>query len=180
LPIVVELNEVGDVMLDLPAMRVLTENGNYALLERVRKAGPATPAELGATTDDLAVLAGVGLVTGPDDESRWSAVGRGLFLDIPTDPEGQTVARQLVGTMLLDGSDAPQRWVEADMPRLDSRWFAAAGRLSVRVRLTPQELNQIQAAFEEILQPYVNRPTDFEADLHNVRILSYFMPSSEE
>ena len=29
-----ELNEVGDVILDLPAMRVLSGNGRYVLLER--------------------------------------------------------------------------------------------------------------------------------------------------
>jgi len=35
----------------------------------------------------------------------------------------------LVGIMLLDGADEPHQWVHADMHRLDSAWFAAAGRL---------------------------------------------------
>lgn len=172
----VELNEVGDVVLDLAAMRVLGGEGLYLLLERLRKAGPSTAAELETETTGLAELAGAGLVTGPDEAGRWSAVGRGLFLQIPVDPEGQAVARRLVGMMLLDGADIPARWVETQMQRIDARWFAAAGRLSVRVSLTPQELDEIQAAFEKVLEPYVNRPIGARADLSEVRILSYFLP----
>jgi hypothetical protein len=177
--VAVELNEVGDVVLDLAAMRVLSGNGRYLLLERLRKAGPATAAELEAETPDLAELADVGLVTGPDETDRWCAVGRGLFLQIPADPEGQAIARKLVGVTLLDGVEAPRHWVEGEMQRLDAPWFAAAGRLSVRMMLTPQELEEIQATFEKILEPYVNRPAEAETGLRNVRILSYFLPSAE-
>src|SRR5581483_2030969 len=126
----------------------------------------------------LDTLASAGLVNGPDTDGRWQAVGRGLFLQIPTDPEGQAAARRLVGIMLLDGADEPRRWVDTGMQQLDAQWFASAGRLSVRVHLTPQELDEIQAAFEKVLEPYVNRPADGATDLRPVRILSYFLPSS--
>lgn len=169
------------MVLDHEAMRVLGSGGRYALLERLRRTGPATAVELGADSSNLVALARVGLVTGPDEADRWCAVGRGLFLQVPVDPEGQAAARHLVGLMLLDGAEAPQNWVKQEMRSLDARWFAAAGRLSVRVMLTPQELEEIQAAFEKILEPYVNRlPADSEAsvtDRRNVRILGYFLPS---
>jgi hypothetical protein len=177
--VAIELNEVGDVVLDEAAIRVLSGEGSYFLLERLRKAGSATAAELGAETSDLVELADVGLVTGPDEAHRWHAVGRGLFLQIPSDPESQTSARQLVGIMLLDGADAPRRWVETKMSQLDANWFAAAGRLSVGVMLTAQELEEIQAAFETILEPYVNRPSDTDTGLRHVHILSYFLPSPD-
>jgi hypothetical protein len=120
-------------------------------------------------------LAEVGLVTGPDEAGRWSAVGRGLFLQVPANPVDAAAARDLVGIMLLDGADTPESWVETRMHQLDPRWFAAAGRLGVRVKLTPQELDEIQAAFEKVLAPYVNRAAD-EPGLRDVRILGYFLP----
>ena len=170
----VQLNEVGDVILDPAAMRVLSRNDRYFLLERLRRSGPATAAELAAAGSDLARLAEVGLVTGPDEDGRWTAVGRGLFLQVPIDPEDAAAARDLVGVMLLDGADLPQRWVETQMSSLDARWFAAAGRLSIGVKLTPAELDEIQAAFEKILEPYVKRPDG--PGLRDVRILGYFLP----
>ena len=45
--------------------------------------------------------------------------------------------------------------------------------------LMPQELEEIQVAFERIIEPYVNRQKDAQPDLRKVRILSYFLPWSE-
>ncbi|HZM83935.1 MAG TPA: hypothetical protein VFC19_50095 [Candidatus Limnocylindrales bacterium] len=174
----VELNEVGDVILDPAAMRALAGNDRYFLLERLRKSGPSTAAELEADIADLVRLAEVELVTGPDDSGRWTAVGRGLFLRVPDDPEDAVAARELVGLMLLDGADTPRRWVREEMHRLEALWFAAAGKLSVRVGLTPRELDEIQAAIEKLLEPYVNRRDEAVDDLRDVRILGYFLPSA--
>jgi len=113
----VELNDVGDVILDVAAMRALGGKDRYFLLERLRKAGPATAADVAGEDADLAELAEAGLVTGPDETGRWTAVGRGLFL-------------------------------------------------------------HIQAAFEKVLEPYVNRPAQVQGGLRKVRILSYFLPES--
>jgi hypothetical protein len=175
--VTVELNEVGDVILDPEAMRVLSGGGRYFLLERLRNSGPATAASLDADHSDLERLASAGLVTGPDSGGRWSAVGRGLFLRIPEYPEDAAAARELVGIMLLDGADAPRRWVDQQMHDLEPRWFAAAGKLSVRVKLTPRELDEIQAAFEKVLEPYVNRRSEAVTEMRDVRILGYFLPS---
>jgi hypothetical protein len=174
----VELNEVGDVVLDPTAIRVLCRPGLYELLERLRKLGPSTPAAVNADADELAALARVGLVAGPDSSGRWTAVGRGLYLAIPTDPAALAEVRGLVGIMLLDGADAPRRWVEHESPGLEPEWMAASGRLSVRVALTPDELNEIQAALERVLEPYLNRSAPVADTAREVQILSYFLPRS--
>jgi hypothetical protein len=128
--------------------------------------------------DQLPALAGVGLVAGPDSSGRWTAVGRGLYLDIPKDSAALAEVRGLVGIMLLDGADAPRRWVEDESPRLEPEWMAASGRLSVRVALTPDELNEIQAALERVLEPYLNRSAPVPDTAREVQILSYFLPRS--
>lgn len=123
------------MLLNSAAIQALAEDGQYVLLETLRKRGPSTADALNADVPKLANLAAAGLATGPDEEDRWEAVGRGLFLEIPADPEGQAV--------------------------------------------TPDELNDLQARVEQILEPYVNRPRTTDATHRDVRILSYFLPSAE-
>jgi predicted transcriptional regulator len=96
----VQVNEVGDLVLTDPAaMRALAAPGAMALLDRLRRAGPASAAELaphaGEETaeleEQLERLEPFGFVERTD--GRWRAVGRGVFFEIPEDPEGQAAAR---------------------------------------------------------------------------------------
>ena len=109
------------------------------------------------------------------DGPRWSVVGKGIFVQIPDDPEGQEAARQLSNTMLLQYVDLPRRWVAESEPRLTLEWARAAGLFNARVTLTPDELGELQERLEELLAPYLTRDVVPEA-ADDVRILAYFMP----
>lgn len=179
-----ELNEVGDVVLDNPAATwALADPVRLDLIDRLRREGPATTEEMGADmADHLRELERVGLVTQDDstDPPRWVAVGRGVFFEIPDDPEGQAAARALTNVMLLQSESLPRRWVETVEPTLAADWARATGMFGARVRLTPAELECLQAELEVLLAPYTNRePGDMPSHAESVRILAYFLPEPE-
>jgi hypothetical protein len=118
----VELNAVGDLVLDSPeALRAIADPERLALLDRLRRHGPATSAELG-DEQALEKLEAVGFVT--RDGDRWSAVGKGIYFEIPDEPEGQQAARELTRILLLREAERPKRWVEDDEPELPVEWLA--------------------------------------------------------
>jgi hypothetical protein len=131
---------------------------------------------------DLEAFEEVGLVERREpgvesEEPIWAGIGRGIFFEIPEDAEGQSAARQLSNTMLLQYADLPLRWVSDDEPRLTVAWARAAGMFNAKLLLTADELRDIQAALEGLLEPYLTRrPDDAPPDASRVRILSYFMP----
>jgi DNA-binding transcriptional ArsR family regulator len=185
------VNSVGDLVLTDPAaLRALADPFRLALLDRLRREGPATAAELtahvqatpSAIEEHLQELAAFGLVRrrdlGSDTErSRWSAVGKGFVFEIPDDPEGQAAARSLGNAMLLHYVDLPRRWVADEEPRLEVEWVRAAGLFNARVTVTPDELRSIQEGLERLLEPFLTRESDdAPAEAGRVRILSYFMP----
>jgi hypothetical protein len=112
------------------------------------------------------------------DGDRWSAVGRGIYFEIPIDPAGQAAARQLTKVMLLREADRPQRWVATDEPRLTVDWARAAGMFNARVRLTADELRAVQEDLERVLAPYTSR-ADAPVDTAPVRVLAYFLPEPQ-
>jgi DNA-binding transcriptional ArsR family regulator len=189
----VVLNEVGDVVVTDPeTMLVLADRDRLALLDQLRRRGPSTVAELSAQsgvgesviTDQLRLFAGAGLVTleANDDLEgpRWHAVGKGLYFEVPAEPfEAQQAARKLNNVMFLSYDDLPRQWVAEDEPRLELEWCRAAGLINARLLLTPEELRDIQAGLERLLEPYTTRgPEQAPADGRRVRILSYFLPES--
>ncbi|MDX6369132.1 MAG: hypothetical protein QOG93_634 [Gaiellaceae bacterium] len=179
-----QVNEVGDLVLTDPqAMRALAVPGAMALLDRLRRVGPACAAELSphdgetpAELDErLQQLAPFGFVERTDD--RWRAVGRGVYFEIPEDPEGQAAARALSNTMFLSVADLPGRWLEDTEPGLDVRWLRAAGLFNARVRVTPEELQHLQEGLEALLAPFTSRDeADVPSEAGQVRVLAYFMP----
>ncbi len=182
----VEVNEVGDVVVTEAAMMLaLADQDRLALLTRLQRHGPAgipdLAAELGVSEgvlgEQLELLAGVGLVhDGPDG---WVAEGRGIFFDIPTDPEALDAARQLYAVMLLGSEDIPRRWADETVPQLELEWFQASGVFNAGVVLSPQELQDIQVKIEELMTPYTSRTAqDAPADGRRVRMLCYFLPGS--
>jgi DNA-binding transcriptional ArsR family regulator len=178
------INPVGDLVLTDPqAMRALADPVRLTLVDRLRRAGQATAAELSqqvhadpaAVEAHLRELERFGFVAG--DDGRWRAFGKGVFFEIPDDPEGQAAARRLSNVMLLHYVDVPRRWVAEDEPGLDLDWARAAGLFNARVSVTADELRGIQEELERVLEPYLNRAAgEVPAGAGPVRILSYFLP----
>jgi DNA-binding transcriptional ArsR family regulator len=186
-----EVNEVGDVVLTDPrAIRTLADASRLALHDALRRGGAATARDLAPILasqprqilEHLEALEEVGLVERCEtavgsEQAKWAAIGRGVFFEIPEDPEGQRAARQLANTMFSQYLDVPRRWVSDDEPRLTLAWARAAGLLNVRLLVTPDELREIQSAIEGVLERYVTRRDDDAArGASGVRLLSYFMP----
>jgi DNA-binding transcriptional ArsR family regulator len=178
------VNPVGDLVLTDPqAMRALAHPGRLALLDRLRREGEATVAQLASdraespteVEEDLGELEQFGLVT--RSAGRWSAVGKGFVFEVPEDPAGQAAARELSNVMLLHYVDLPRRWVAETEPRLELDWVRAAGLLNARVRITADELRELQDDLERLLAPVIARqPDEVPPDAAQVRILSYFLP----
>jgi DNA-binding transcriptional ArsR family regulator len=179
-----QVNSVGDLVLTDPhAMRALAQPGRLALLDRLRREGPATAAELttslqaGAVETHLEELGRFGLAT--SREGRWEAVAKGFVFEIPDDPEGQAAARQLSNVMMLSYVDLPRRWVADDEPRLKLDWARAAGLFNARLTVTPDELRGLQEGLERLVEPLITRePDDVPGDAGRVRILAYFLPEA--
>jgi DNA-binding transcriptional ArsR family regulator len=184
-----EINSVGDLVLTDPeAMRALAHPMRLALLDRLHREGPATAAELAgelqvpaaAIRGHLQELETFGLVKSTEADDSWSAVAKGLFLEIPDDPEGQAAARQLSNMMLSRSGDLPARWAAEDEPRLGSEWIRAAGVINSRVTLTPDELRSLQEGLEQLLAPFIMREVDdIPLGATRVRVLSYFLPEAD-
>jgi hypothetical protein len=173
-----ELNAVGDLVLTEPeAMRALAHPARLALLDRLRREGPATAAELAipGVQADLEALELHNFVE--REGERWQAVGKGVFFEIPDEADGQAAARRLSSVMLLHYLDLPRRWVDEQEPGLDVEWARAAGLFNARLTLTADELRSMQEALERMLEPYLTRaPADTPTDAGPVRILGYFLP----
>jgi DNA-binding transcriptional ArsR family regulator len=184
------INSVGDLILTDPdAIRALAHPIRLALLDRLQLEGPATAAEL---ADELEVTAPpirehlqeletFGLVRQTEEDDSWSAATKGLVFEIPDNPEGAEVARQLSNMMLLRSADLPGQWAAEDEPRLGPEWVRAAGVINSRVTLTPDELRGLQEALEQLLAPFITREADdMPFGASRVRILSYFLPEAAE
>jgi DNA-binding transcriptional ArsR family regulator len=135
---VVRENRLGDLVLTDPAViRVVAEPTRYALLMHLQRKGGATAEELARrlelSTPDvephLRVLARHGLVRQTADPSgqgsgTWEALGRGLLVELPAEPEGQQAARLLTSRRFLEAAAMPQRGGR----RTSHGWRPAGGR----------------------------------------------------
>jgi predicted transcriptional regulator len=184
----IRLNPVGDVILeDVRQLEALADPERLAVFERLQRQGAATTDELAevmgrdptSLTASLAPLESAGLVH--RESGRWQAPGRGLFLQLPEDdPEAEAAARSLGTVMLLAAADVPARWVADVEPRLDAEWAGAAGLFGASPVITASELAGIQAALEELLEPYLNRQSsDVPAGARKVRLQAFFLPSAD-
>ncbi|MEU8257488.1 helix-turn-helix domain-containing protein [Micromonospora inaquosa] len=185
-------NPYGDFEITEPqALRALAHPVRLAILDRLQRHGPATATGLsphvGATPSvvswHLRHLATFGLVidaegTASKRERWWQAAARGFRFELPDDAEGQAAGRQLRGEMFARAAEAPQQWLLHDEPRLDAQWRGVAGVSDTRFVATPEELQQLEAAIEELLAPYVRRKDDDASppDARIVRMLRYLLP----
>src|SRR4029453_1906642 len=130
--------------------------------------------------EHLQELETFGLVKSTEADDSWSAVAKGLFLEIPDDPEGQAAARQLSNLMLSRSGDLPARWGAERETRLGPGWLPAAGVINSRVTLTPDELRGLQEGLEQLLAPFITREVDaIPLGATRVRVLSYFLPEAD-
>ncbi|MEV6051375.1 helix-turn-helix domain-containing protein [Streptomyces sp. NPDC052107] len=191
-------NPFGDVEISDPkAMRALAHPVRLAILERLRRYGPATATQLsprvGATPSvtswHLRHLAGFGLVRDAEGgtdrrERRWEAVGRGFRFVIPTDPadeDGQAASRALTGEMFARAAEVPLRWLTETAPALEPEWIHALGTADTRIVVSADELAALRDALEEALARYINRdPAERPAGSRGVRLLLYALPETAE
>jgi DNA-binding transcriptional ArsR family regulator len=187
-------NLLGDLTITDPkAMRALSHPVRLAILDLLRRDGPASATELAREIDaspsgiswHLRHLAGFGLVRdsdpGPDRRyRRWEAVARGFRFEVPEDPndvEGTSAARLLSQQMFLQAGETPARWVAEVEPGLDPVWRRLAGLSNTRMVLSADELASIQAEIERVLAPYVTRKAaDWPPDGRRVRLMRYVLP----
>jgi hypothetical protein len=166
----VRLNEVGDLVVeDSEALRAIADPHRLDLIERLRRGEPVDDSDL----PDLEELERIGFVT--KDGEGWSAVGKGIYFEIPEEPAAQTAARELTKVMLLREADRPRHWVEETEPKLTVEWARAAGMFNAGVRLTSDELRELQEELERVLAPYTTR-SELPAEAAPVRVLAYFLP----
>ncbi|MFJ3277690.1 ArsR/SmtB family transcription factor [Streptomyces halstedii] len=191
-------NRLGDIEITDPqAMRALAHPVRLAILDHLRRHGPATATQLapdvGATPSvtswHLRHLAGFGLVRdsepGPDRrQRRWEAAARGFRFEAPLDPadeEGQAAARVLSQQMFRRYADLPSRWADEVGPALDPTWLRLAGLANTRVVVSAEELAAIEDGIERVLAPYVTRdPAERPADGRGVLLMRYVLPEGSE
>jgi len=179
------LNAVGDfVVTELAEFRALADPLRLDLFDLVRRSGPLTTEEtcdrLGLEADAAATnlrrLADAGLIE-QDAAGNWSSTARGIYFEIPDEPEAQRAARELSNTMLVRYASLPSDWVRDLEPKLDVTWARAAGLFNARLELTADELRQLQEDLEQLLEPFTNRRAeDKPAGAAPVRITAYFLP----
>lgn len=189
-------NPYGDLEISDPqALRALAHPTRLAILERLQRYGPSTASRLsphvGATPSvvswHLRHLAGFGLVKDWDGaetrrERGWQAAARGFrFAPREGDTEALEAARQLNLEHLARAAEIPMRWLEQDEANLSPKWRELSGLANTTVRLTPEELEAVEDAVEELLAPYVNRPEqDAPEGARAVRLLRYVLPEAGE
>jgi DNA-binding transcriptional ArsR family regulator len=187
-------NPLGDVEITDPqAMRALAHPVRLAILDRLRRNGPATATQLapevGATPTvtswHLRHLASFGLVRdaepGPDRrQRRWEVAGRGFRFSAPVDDEaGASAARALSREMFQRYADLPHRWITETEPELEPQWRRLGGLANTRVHLTADELETIENAIEQVLAPYVTRDADDRPEQSRpVRLMRYILPEA--
>jgi DNA-binding transcriptional ArsR family regulator len=176
-------------------MRALAHPVRLAALSYLQRHGPATATQLSAevgaspsvTSWHLRHLATFGLVAdepdpGADKRKRWwRAVNRGIRFEMPDTPEGWTAGRLLRTEMMTEAIGQAGRWLDETEPHLDEPWSRLAGSSNTRVRLTPDELQRLEDAIEDLLAPYVLRAEDeVPEDARSVRIVRLHLPAAAE
>ena len=85
------------------------------------------------------------------------AVSRGFRFAADPGDDGIEAARALERVMETVDGDIVGRWREEDEPHLEPQWRRLAGRANTRIVVTSTELEEIEAAIEQVLAPYVLR-----------------------
>jgi len=189
-------NLLGDLEItDTRAMRALAHPVRLAILDQLRRNGPATATQLApavgaspsVTSWHLRHLAGFGLVRDgaavTDRRQRsWAVTARGFRFESPRDPadrEGRNAAEALTQQMFASYADLPQRWLDEVSPGLDPDWRREGGFANTRIVISLEELAAIADAIEVVVAPYVTRPDHERPNgARGVRLLRYVLPEA--
>src|SRR5262249_19252254 len=127
------LNAVGDLVLSgVDELRALADPVRLDLFDLVRRDGPLAVdeacARLALTPDtaaaDLRQLADAGLID-EDADGKWRTEARGIYFQIPDEPDAQRAARELSNTMFLKYATLPSEWASHSEPLLGVAWARA-------------------------------------------------------
>ena len=182
-------NPYGDVELDAAGMRALAHPVRVRILFELRSA-PATATMLSdkvgaspsVTSWHLRHLAEHGLVEdapelGRGRERYWRQVGTGFRYAV-TDQSSLAAAEALQSALDEVTGDVVTHWRREVAPALPQEWVVLSGNQDTTVRLTTEELAELNQAVEQLLAPYVRR-TDPPADARSVRIVRHVMPAAD-
>jgi DNA-binding transcriptional ArsR family regulator len=161
-------NRYGDIELDAQGMRALAHPVRLAILTRLRQEGPQTATglsqQVGAspsvTSWHLRHLAKHGLVRDAEGlgngRERWWKAARG-FRVVVNDEVGRRAAQVLRAALDESEGDPVGTWRRDVEPLLELEWVALSGLSDTTILATRAELEQVEAAMEELLTPYVLR-----------------------
>lgn len=153
---------------DMAIMRALAHPSRLALLEHLGQSGPATATECAevvqlspsATSYHLRALARVNLVEDVPQrrdgrERLWRRSDERYEMDrMPSqDPEMSEVRRSLIDSLLAWDAAESQRF----LARIDdepAEWQQAALIIGATLLMTAAELQELNAALQELLEPY--------------------------
>lgn len=186
-------NPYGDVELDAHGMRALAHPVRLAILIRLQQEGPHTATGLSqhvgaspsVTSWHLRHLAKHGLVRDADGigngrERWWQAASRG-FRWVVNDEVGRRAANALRDALDDAEGDQVGQWRREVEPRLELEWLALSGMSNTTILVTRDELEEVEAAMEELLAPYVLRKDaragDVPDDARLVRIRRHVLPA---
>lgn len=188
-------NPYGDVELTPKSMRALAHPVRLAILSRLQGHGPSTATTLaplvGATPSvtswHLRHLAEHGLVRDAEVESDgrqrwWEAVGSGIRFSPTAEDSGSDAASLLSRVMFDQAENLPSEWARDAEPLLEPQWRRSAGLSNTTFVATSDEVDEIEAAIENVLAPYVLRkdgPAPAQGQ-RRVRMLRYVLPSAPD
>lgn len=188
-------NPYGDLELDARGMRALAHPVRVRILGELQRGGPSTATRLspvvGATPSvtswHLRHLAEHGMVRdaagrGSGRERWWEAVSRGYRLTAEG-PGALEAGLALQSVMEEVDGDVVGDWHREVEPTLPREWLEVAGRSSTRVLVTLEEQRALDAAWEELLAPYVLRKDDATSvpeGARSVRVLRHVLPDGDD
>jgi len=188
-------NPYGDVELSPKSMRALAHPVRLAILSRLQGHGPSTATALaplvGATPSvtswHLRHLAEHGLVRDSEVESDgrqrwWEAVGTGIRFTPMAEDSSSDAASLLSRVMFDQAQNLPGEWARDTEPLLEPQWRRSAGLSNTTFVATSDEVDEIEAAIENVLAPYVLRKADqaLAEGQRRVRMLRYVLPSAPD
>jgi DNA-binding transcriptional ArsR family regulator len=164
--------EPGYVIREVGVMRAMSHPARIAILEHLGQNGPATATECAevvglspsATSYHLRALAKVGLIEeapgrGDARERVWrSTVSDGYTVRTEPDAPPETVEAEsgLIDTFLAWEDTRARRYLarRAEEP---PEWYDATYMAETVLRVTADEVNQVNRAIQDLLRPYRKR-----------------------
>ncbi|HEY1175621.1 MAG TPA: helix-turn-helix domain-containing protein [Phytomonospora sp.] len=176
------------VTLDPAALRVLAHPMRLALLERLRRHGPATARRLaelfgidsGAASYHLRRLASGGLIEedterGNKRDRWWRAVHAQSLHDPAAFPGDDADSRAYTQAVALAASDELRR-VAGTIPELPDAWFSASVFSDHTLHLAPDALEALKRELHAVIERHAETPGTEGTAPVSVRLQAYPLP----